>query len=504
MLRYMLSTSLKNSHEKLNRIKSILKKIYNRVLGDPIIMSWANQVTIFLHGLLVTSIIVVKFTYAELAYWYLLQALIGFGLLADAGFAHTLARAVAFFFEGAKKIPRNRTEYDKANEKSDSPNYEMLSALLYTTKTIYILLGILTIILLATAGLAFLWNILSIENHPRDFWIAFIVMIVTTFFKLQRIKWSSFMRGTRNVAEYEKYMTILNVMRIIGFLAILLSGLGIQHLMMYLLFEALLENIIVRRFVIRWFGKRKIKIHHYYKINKDIMRSLWPVTWKSGLNTWGYFFAKQGISLIIGQLKEPVLMANYLFTERILSFIRRIGEAPIFAHFPRYYSMMAVKDYNRMKKEASPKLFLSFIIIILGFFLFKVSGNFLLDLINSDKRLIGTSIYLLMSIIIILDFNALVHGTFYISTNDVPFLIPSLLTGATTVTVGLIIIPHYGIPGLIIVQLFTNLACNFWYSTYLNLKLIKWPFLAYLNDVFIYGSKHWVIKTINFSKKIRI
>ena len=97
--------------------------------------------------------------------------------------------------------------------------------------------------------------------------------------------------------------------------------------------------------------------------------------------------------------------------------------------------------------------------------------------------------------------HALIHGTFYISTNDVPFLIPGLITGAVTIGVGYLVIPDYGLLGLVIVQFLANLACNFWFSTYLSLKLTRWPFLVYLNDVFIEGYKYWFNRISGYIKK---
>ena len=97
-----------------------------------------------------------------------------------------------------------------------------------------------------------------------------------------------------------------------------------------------------------------------------------------------------------------------------------------------------------------------------------------------------------MSIYLIFEAHALIHGTIYISTNDVPFLIPGLITGGLTFLLGTLVLPRWGILGLVVLQVLLNTGNNFWYSTYLNLKLVSWPFKVYLYDVFIAGSKYWI------------
>jgi hypothetical protein len=84
----------------------------------------------------------------------------------------------------------------------------------------------------------------------------------------------------------------------------------------------------------------------------------------------------------------------------------------------------------------------------------------------------------------------------------VPFLIPGLLTGLATVTIGYFMIPHYGLLGLVSVQLVTNLMCNAWFSSYLSLRLTKWRLNDYFYDIFIGGAKYWIERTKGYLNSI--
>ena len=477
----------------------MLKKLFKKIVMSPTIMSWTYNTSIFLHGLIVTPLLLYKFDDTELSLWYLLQTLISFGLLADAGFGQTLQRAVAFLHRGAKKIPKNAKEYKESQIESGPVNFPMLINLLTTSTTIYIILTVLMVLILSVAGMATLWNLLNIAGHPIRFYIAFAIMIINSLFSFQSIKWSSFMRGLRFVAELNRFRTILATIRIIAFFAILFSNLGIVGLMVFLFAESAFTFFYMKSFIKNWFRNNNVVMKSQFFFDKEIFRSLWGVSWKSGLNTFGYFFAKYGTSLIIAQINNTTQMANFLFTQRILGFINRIAEAPVFANAPTYYGLMAVKKYDILKKDASKSIFLSFLILIAGLVAFGLIGNYLLELLGIDNRLVNANIYIILSIIMTLDLHARIHGLFYISTNSVPFLIPSLITGAAMVVFGYFASKSYGIIGVVLVQLIVNAMCNFWFSTYLSLKLIRWPFLNYLYDITIYSTKVWHKRIINFN-----
>lgn len=473
---------------------------FKRLMNSPTFMNWLSQSAIFIHGIFITSIILIKFPNLEYSFWMLLKTLTAFGILAEAGLGRTIERSVAFFYAGSSKLPKNKKDYVARTEESGAPNINQLAQLLYTTKFIYLILSAVTLLLLTTVGIAVMWNLFDQSGQDSQLWIAFFLMILQTSIILQSIKWRSFMTGTRHLIQLYRLHTYLNTIRIFGFLAILLSGLGVVHLMIYLVVEQSFAYFYMRSFMIRWFKSQNFKLRPSFKLNKEIFSSLWSVSWKSGLNTWGFFFSNRGVELLISQIKDTSLMAGYLFTTSILHFIRNIAQTPITVKYPELYSFMSVKNFQDLKNAAAPRIFLSISIMIAGFISFGLLGNWLLDLIGAeDKSIVPLTIYVLMSVYLILETHALIQGTIYISTNDVPFLIPGLITGAMTFGLGTLILPHWGLMGLILLQVFLNLGNNFWYSTYLNLRLINWKFRDYLKDIIVASPKYWISRAKKFS-----
>lgn len=472
------------------------------MLNSPTIMTWTKHFTIFAHGLLVTPLIVIIFSKDEISVWFLLQTLVGLGMLADAGFGYTLSRAVAFFCAGVDTLPSNKKEFQVKLENKGVMNVDKLASLFSTSFRIYLILSIIFILVFAPLGMAVMWNVMSLTGHQPNLWAAYGLTIATTFVTLQTIKWSAYMSGTRRVAELTGFDTIIGLTRIVGFSVLLFFRTGVMGLSLYLLVESTARNLYLRSSVKRWFRSNGVKVKNKLYFDKGIFKSLWTATWRLGLTTWGNYFTVYGTSLIISQVSNTTLMANFLFTQKILGFVQRISEAPFSANVPVIYTYIARKQISEVKTEISKQLFLSVTLMIAGFVFIGLFGNEILALLDVDIRFVSGLVFFIFALAIFLDSHSTMQGTIYISTNHVPFLIPSLVTGSVMILVGFLVLPVYGLVGLVSVKLLVGLGMNNWYSTYLSLKLLDWKFFNYLEDISFKGFKYWRQRLVSMLKPL--
>jgi hypothetical protein len=98
-----------------------------------------------------------------------------------------------------------------------------------------------------------------------------------------------------------------------------------------------------------------------------------------------------------------------------------------------------------------------------------------------------------------MDIHATYHASIYTSTNHIPFLIPSILTGAIIIGFGFYILPYYGLIGILLVRFIAQLSFNGWYSTYLSLRFLRWPLLDYISDVPSNGIRYMSAKIKEFN-----
>jgi O-antigen/teichoic acid export membrane protein len=440
------------------------------------------------------------FTPIEQSFWFFINTIMGFAMLADSGFGATLIRAVSYFHAGADYLPRNKKEYD-AIDKVDKgePNLTKLKNLLTTANRIYIYLSLFAAIMIATGGLAAAWNIIELSNHQTDIWIAFIIVVPYSFFMMLSVKWSSYMRGLGYVTEAARFGAFQGVLRVLIYVILLLSNLGVAYLVGYMLLESIIRFSYMRWFVLKWFRKNEVRFENRTYFDKEIFRSLWSATWRTGLLFWGSYGINSGTSLLASQLNDPLVMANFLFTMRIFTFVLNIARAPFYTHVPVIYKLAAEKDLENLRKRSSQYMFLGFSVLVLAIVLILTVGNAALGLIGTETRFVALGILIIIAVTEILDIHASFHATLYTSTNHVPFVAPATISGALILLVGFYILPIHGLLGVVAAKFIIQFMFNNWYAPYLSLKLMKWPVLKYIYQFPLYGTnfiKHILLSNL--------
>ena len=451
-------------------------------------MSWASYFIRFGSALFVLPLILNLYTPVEQSFWFFINTIIGFAMLADSGFGATLIRAVSYFKAGAGYLPRNKKEYDDIDKiEQGEPHFPNLVNLLTTANRIYVFLGIFTIVILATGGIAAVWNIMEISEHQTDLWVAYLIIIPYCYTMIMGVKWSSFMRGLGYVAQEARFGAFQGILRVTAFVILLLFKLGPAYLIGVMLLESIIRFIYLRWFVLKWFKKEKVEIEDKNKFDPVIFRSLWSATWRTGLLFWGAYGIQSGTSILASQLSDVVMMASFLFTMRIFTFLLNIARAPFYTNVPKIYQLAAEKDTMTLRKKSSEYMFLGMAVFLAGSVFLGLFGNSILALFSPETRFVPLTIFAIIAITEILDLHASYHATVYTSTNHVPFVLPATLSGALIMGIGFFTIPTYGILGIVATKFVVQWFMNNWYAPMLSLRLLKWPFLNYLYQFPVYG-----------------
>ncbi len=475
----------------------MLKKLYN----SGTIMSWISNFVKFGSLIFVLPLILTTYSDIEQSLWFLTNTIIGFAMLADSGFGSVLVRAVAYFNAGSDSIPKSREEYEQIEEiKEPKPNLPKLVDLLTTSNRVYLFLGVLVVIMLLTAGVAFVWNVMKLSGHRTDFWLAFGLLIPYSVTTINTVKWSSFTRGLNYVAMEARLSTITSSLRILVFIILLLAfKTKPAGLIGVMLLEAIIKQWYLRHFMYKWLKTNKAVVGKKYFFNKTMFWSIWPATWKLAGIFWGNYLVDSGNSIIIAQISDTRLMSSFLFSTRIIGFIRGMAQTPFYANMPTLYKLAAQKKLNDLKLKSSQYIFVGLFIMAIACVLLTVAGNWGLHFLHTSTRFIDPSLLMLLCLTILLDMHSSFHGSIYTSTNHIPFLIPSLVSGAVIIALGFYVLPFYGLMGILLVRFFIQLSFNNWYAMHLSLKLLHWPFLRYLYDVPKFGFVYIKDKTREFN-----
>ena len=471
-------------------IDSQIMSIFRRIYHSATMMSWASYFVRFGSALFVLPLILKLFTPIEQSFWFFINTIFGFAMLADSGFGATLIRAVSYFFAGAEYLPRNKKEYDESEHITDNkPNKEKLVNLLTTVNRIYIFLGLFAVVMISTGGLAAAWNILELSDHQLDLWISFLIIIPYCFFMILAVKWSSFMRGLGFVASEARFGAFQGMIRIITFVILLVLQLGPAFLVGYMLLESIIKFTYIRWFVLKWFREQEIAIENRTYFDKEIFQSLWSATWRTGLLFWGSYGIQSGTSILASQISDVQLMANFLLTMRVFTLVINISRAPFYTHIPKIYKLAAQKDTMKLRKASSEYMFLGLSIMTVALIFLIIFGNPTLELLGIETRFVPALILVIIAVTEILDLHASFHATLYTSTNHVPFVIPATVSGGLIILIGFGILPLYGLIGIVLSKFIIQFLFNNWYAPILSLRLMKWQFIKYLYQFPGFGLK---------------
>lgn len=476
-------------------------KSFKRILESPTLLSWSSVFVRFGSAIFVLPLILKVYSPVEQSFWFFIGTLTSFAMLADSGFGATLVRAVTYFKAGADKIPKTREEFDLKLKVSDSgPNFKKLKSLLLTSFRVYFYLNVFLIVILLTAGVALIWNIMKLGNHRFDLWIAYLVIVPYCSMMIISVKWSSFARGLGFITLESRFALMQGVLQILVFLIMLSFKFKPVFLLSYMTFQSFTRFFYLRKFVKKWFLEQGIQIGRP-KFNKEIFDSLWGATWRLGGLSWGSFAITSGTSIVISQIKDPVMMASFLFTQRIVNLISNLAKAPFYTNVPKIYELSARKDFKNLRIRSSEYIFLGLSLMAVLFAFIILFGDWILAFLHFKTRFLPLIILSVIAITELLDIHSSYHASIYTSTNHVPFLLPAIISGGLIILVGFYVLPPYGVLALVLSKLIIQSAFNNWYSVSLSLKLLHWNLFDYLKDLPRYGIKGILKKIQYFTSK---
>lgn len=480
----------------------MLKKILNSAM----LMTWTRDFVRIGSPLFVVPLVLAFYSAEEQIFFFWIPMLIALAILTDAGISSVLMRATSYFHAGAEQIPKNREEFDNATAvENKEMNKEGITELFQTSRWIYLLVAIFTVVLMLTGGVAAFRNFISKANDPQNLWMAFGVMIGYLAVFMINMRWSSFIRGLDFVANEARFSTIVTAARLVLWIVFLSLKFKPLSLTIVLFGEGIALHIYYRVFLKKWFKDNEIHPSTAGRFNKKLFMSIWPAAWRMGGIQLGNYLVERGNNILILQIPDTAMMANFTFTTWILKTISTFSLTPVYSRLPVLFKLAAEKKFKELKKSAGAYMFIGLSMITSAYLIIGFLGNPILETLDVDRRLIFPLVlFALMALTEILDLHSSFHAGVYTSTNHVPFFWPTIISGALIFFGGLIYLKQPGLEvaaqltGLILIRFIVQFSFNNWFAMFLDLRFLKWNFFKFIIDVPRYGVAYIFDKGIEF------
>lgn len=336
-----------------------------KVLNSPTIMTWASFLSRSLGLLLVTPILVTKFSSAEIALWYLFSSAIIFQGLAYTGFGSTFVRMIAFGFAGASLDDLNTGD---AIHNDNTPNWNTIEKVMQSMIYLFIrLVGVL--LLLSLIASFFLIEPIAVTGNIFHNWIAWAVIIFVSVLFLFGNIYTVFLEGINEIALVRKWDAIFGLIGVISnFLTIYFTE-SLLFLVISAQFWFLIAVPRNRLLCISIhngiFGKFSLKPFK----DKKVWNATWDSSWKSFLGTSMSLGSAQLSNFLIAQNTSSELLASYLFGYNLLNQINSFSRAPFYSKLPFLASLRKKGNMDLFKnvvKKSTALTYWSFLFFSLG------------------------------------------------------------------------------------------------------------------------------------------
>lgn len=403
----------------------------------------------------------------EMGLWYVFTS---FGLLAvliDFGFSTTISRNVTFVWCGAEEIAKEGFTTDS---KSSEPNYYLLFKLIKTSKMIYLILASVALIGLSTVGTVFINASAKEQISQSDYMIAWIIYLFSVVINIYYAYWTPLLKGIGAIKESNQIVVIAKILQFV----LTIIGLNIGYGLVAVSVAYFISNLVMRLVAIYLFNKyenvslnlsefKQLKIP--FKEKKDLFLAVWPNAYKQGLISLSNFIQKR-VSVFLGSAYFGLEVAAKIgLTQQIFDIIMSIGNALFNTFIPLMSSERLKGDRDKLKKYYLKAAGLSAYIILIGGIAAIVVSPYLLNMINSETKLLPVYISILLLFENLLINNHTLAGAYIATGNRVPMYKSYILTSILVVGLQLMFI-HYstlGILGLVLGGLIANLLFNNWY-----------------------------------------
>lgn len=426
---------------------------------------WSYLATLLSMG---ANIIVASFALGFLndndtALYYIFSSLSAIASLFDLGFSPAMARSMAYAWSGAKELKKNGVDEIESNE----PNYYLMLKVSKACKYIYTILSLSALFLALSVGTIYIKYITSIDTI-NDYLISWYIYALAIFLNILYSYYSVFLRGIGCIKKINMATFVSKLIQVVACIMLLMFGLGLIGVSV----AYLLYGFVFRLLAKYWFynygdirdNLRSVKVKVGFKEAFEIVKTIWPNTWRDGIVTLSNYFLDQATTIIASLYLTLQETGIYSLAIQLTTVIATVAATMYTTYQPALQSAYVNRDEGMQKKYMS--------LIVVSYVGLFIVGMLALSTIGLPiVRLIKPSYDLSLPLVIIIGLYQFLLKlrncyTSYISTtNRVTYWKSFFISAVTCVVLSCLFAGacNLGVYGLLAAQLISQLMYNAWH-----------------------------------------
>lgn len=385
--------------------------------------------------------------------------------LFDFGFSASFSRNLAYIFSGVREL---KTEGVSRSVEPGAVDYSLLKGTIASMKWLYLRISVIVFLILSTAGTFYIHIILeNYSGNKTNAFIAWGILCTINSYSLYTFYYDSLLVGRGLIKRSKQIIVFSQVVFLVSATILLLMGYGLIAIV-----TSQLIYVVISRSL-----SRKIFFTHDLRSNlnkarqaetSEVLRSITPNAIKLGLTIFGGILVQRS-AVFIGSLFLPLSdIASYGLTRQIFDIMA--GLAPVFVstYIPLISKYRVEGEIEKIKSIYLKGTFISLVIFFTGFIVIYFFGNPVLIYLNSETKLLPPVLIIAVMIVTFLEMNHSSAANILLTKNEVPFFIPSVVSGIITAIILFLLLKftELGLMSLLIAPGIVDISYQSW----------KWPY----------------------------
>ncbi|MEY2488572.1 MAG: hypothetical protein QOC70_514 [Verrucomicrobiota bacterium] len=442
-----------------------MRQLVQRISRSAVSWSLIAAALRFGSALLLLPLILWRIPSDELGLWYVFISLGALAALMDLGFAHTVVRAAGYLWAGARMLlPFGIDLADPLPERDAAggaihrqPNLPMLSNLVASLRLYYLSAGGLLVLLLTTAGGAWIWHKSVGLANAQSIRLAFLAYAIGVSLGFANSLWPSLLAGINAVKEAQQITAVCLLVNFCLAVAGLLAGLGMWALVIGVIVAGFAEGLIGRTVFYRLVPTAP------GKFDLSVLRALWPNAWRTAAVGFGAFMIFQANTLICSAFLDLRTTASYGLSLQAVTLLAGISSIWVRVRLPTINHLRARGMVERIPAIFRPRIVLALITFGVGAAALLLLGRPLLELLNTRTQLLPAALLATLLLIQLLEMHHSLYGELVYSENVNPFVKPALISGGAIIILSVLLTPRFGVWGMLLASGLVQLCFNNWW-----------------------------------------
>lgn len=438
-----------------------------------VIWNYIGTIVSMASGFLLLPILLAFLSDDEIGLWYIFVAIANLTLLFEFGFNPALARNIVYCLSGARRLSKKGRDASSIEKGVD---WHLLKTLIRASKLLYAIIAFIALLLVSTAGTAYLGFILR-DVDCQYYWIAWAVFCVAIFLNLYFYYTLTCLRGFGDIAGESRAKTFARIAQLVSSAVLLALGAGLVGAALgFLINSAVLRILAWRRL------RQHVEIYENIKldslpVSRLELRSAFSVisfvAWRDGIVQLSCYASTQATSVICSLFFDLSTTGTYSVLLQLGTAVYNFATAYTRSFYPSFQSAYMRKDLDAQQAIVSKGLVAYWILFVagsIGIFavVFPVLPIFKPGISLDTMLFLGLLVYLALWE------HHSICCNYIINMNEIPYMLGYIVAAVLGVVVSIVLlmIDGIGVWSLVLGPLIAQLIYNNWkWPLYLSKKL---------------------------------